>query len=145
MMSKLSLLNIVSVISLSIASSMALAYPSVEIFATRSDVITGIQPNMKRCNIDDAVAITDTLNHMADKLVQQGKNEQEIDDALSHAFAANQQHMADAATCLSDAINVGIKKLPAVLINQNVVVYGDRDVTHAVFLALQAEQTGEAR
>lgn len=122
-----------------LVSQSVWATPVVEVFTTSTQRLSGMTPDMRRCNVDEAQQLTEVLNQQADILSSQGESQSMIEKAMSAAFAVNASHMEEAAMCLSDALNLAITQLPAVVVNNNVVVYGEYDVPTALLLASKQE------
>lgn len=96
---------------------------SVEVFATHNEIIRGLPKDVLYCRVDDLSQLTDALNHgLSSNLIKDRVNQIAIDTA-----------------CLNRAIKLGITKVPAIVFNEEAVVYGAYDFNTALMLFNQRE------
>lgn len=118
---------------------------SITVFSLGTQTIQGITPAMFYCEIDKAQQITNALNELSEKLAAEGKSISDRNQALQEKVMASQKALDEASGCLAKALNAGVTKVPAVLIEdkntqQDILVYGAYDVGTALRLASAYEE-----
>lgn len=95
----------------------------VEVFATHDQVIRGLPNDVLYCRVDDLSQLTNALN--------QGLSSRMINDRVNQ--------IKDDTACLNRAVKLGITKVPAIVFNEETVVYGAYDFNTALMLFKQRE------
>lgn len=113
-------------IGLSFGINCSFAADNIMVFATSNQQITGIPNTYKRCNLDTLQIIQTQMNQSIANLTTQNM------DLIQRKVNQYSQQLTQAMNCLVEAKQDHITKLPAIVINEKVVVYGEYDVPAAI-------------
>lgn len=107
-------------------TSSAFAVTDVQVFTLSTQMMTGMTYDSQRCNVDDASNLQQELNQ---QLTTINPHDNTAIQLLVSQYAPE---LMSAMNCLVLAKQLGITKVPAIVVNHHAVVYGEHDVSTAI-------------